>query len=592
MSVSLFTEMKFYLCDGHDERYIVHNALDLKFIAAIDTNSFTLCCNNTTEHKHNTLLTTSFTPVVSPETVRILSQILNGELPTFYKDGVYQVDIAKDILDYCFATEEHIRQFYNVCNGLVEESSSIIEEPRTLFGLFKVLQTTVTTDTELINNIMNNDQIFFTDRLLFASFHADTVSQFDKINTTHNKVSQTLGISKQMLNFLQPNRVIVAGGSVVKLFCPWSKFQLSSDIDIFILSSVKNTERDIILYDMCEVLKKSGRLICFSGKSVITAVGTYGQRRVQIIISPAISTYDLLQRFDMNLLKSAYDGKQLTRLCSAHYDHATHKCSNGKFSSILPIRLAKVAIKGFMLNAAAIKYLKYSLGWPLSPRTVDRIKYDIPYIAPNIPKKVQEQHLLHYDLTLIPECHEIKIFNDLVPLNNAYGGIHCGTAIFTGTLDEYIPTVTLADPSSVATDNVYMLHSEYAIKLPICTVPYDAYTEVESQYTVWQHMTILNENDRQMFSDWTNAISENILKHHFPHMRFAPTPLVYYIHIAQSPNCVWLHNGIRLMEKPQFIRKSTHIQANGTADALFYNYGSPGMAGIRFNLHRIAMVTM
>jgi hypothetical protein len=84
------------------------------------------------------------------------------------------------------------------------------------------------------------------------------------------------------------------------------------------------------------------------GNSVLSAIGEYGKRRIQIIMSKLKSGKELIRNFDINILKVYYDRDSIYYTYNAYnaynalHDWITNTCNNGTFIEIKLLRLVKI----------------------------------------------------------------------------------------------------------------------------------------------------------------------------------------------------------------------------------------------------------
>jgi hypothetical protein len=78
------------------------------------------------------------------------------------------------------------------------------------------------------------------------------------------------------------------------------------------------------------------------GNSVLSAIGEYGKRRIQIIMSKLKSGKELIRNFDINILKVYYDRDSIYYTYNALHDWITNTCNNGTFIEIKLLRLVKI----------------------------------------------------------------------------------------------------------------------------------------------------------------------------------------------------------------------------------------------------------
>lgn len=365
-------------------------------------------------------------------------------------------------------------------------------------------------------------------------------------------VCQKLGISQQILKHLQSKYVVIAGGAAMYLGCPSSKWDLSCDIDIFVLYSVSMESLHIIT-KIVQTLQEEGYIVCKYGPSVLTAIGEYGRRRIQIIFSLAESPHELIVNFDLNTVRAYYDGAFLHSTYSANSDWQQMKCSNGLTKPIKARRLARIYLKGFDLDENAKTYLKNTIGWPIPDDIKEKMLYNIPYITPNVPLRIQHQILKQMGMTPVPNLISdnsdnskvIPQYIDLAPLVNSYGAVDIYTNI---SMEDYIKTVKLVNShpctkGSTEMFDIYPINSKYLINLPICTVPFSWCADKGNNGIRINKITIRDNLDKEKFHKWHDSIIHNL----FPNSKHYDSSKEKYpdIRIEVTNHCSMWKNGIK-----------------------------------------------
>jgi hypothetical protein len=175
-------------------------------------------------------------------------------------------------------------------------------------------------------------------------------------------IAAQLGVETSILELLSPKTCVLAGGCVLKIACPDTPFLERCDIDIFVLWTKL---QEATVGALLRALKATGRTIFSKGKSVFNAIGAFGIRRVQVIVSGKRKAKHVIQDFDFAALLAYYDGTAVQAMFDAQQSWRTRVCEFVPFTRISPLRLFAMQWKGFkIVDPAADKYLNDSIGNP------------------------------------------------------------------------------------------------------------------------------------------------------------------------------------------------------------------------------------
>jgi hypothetical protein len=153
---------------------------------------------------------------------------------------------------------------------------------------------------------------------------------------------------------------------------------LQSDVDFFFL---KTANQLTLLAQFLEAVLATGRSVYQSGPSVLTAIGVFGTRRIQMILSRATSPIELVSKFDFPSLRCYYDGHYLYPTTHSLHDWTTKKCTMKAYQRIKPMRLFAQYWKGFELDQNAQEYLQSTTyGWPVLAEVQRQYEFLIPYL--------------------------------------------------------------------------------------------------------------------------------------------------------------------------------------------------------------------
>ena len=173
------------------------------------------------------------------------------------------------------------------------------------------------------------------------------------------EVSQILDIEIELLNFLHPQQCVLAGGAALKIGCRDTKYTNRCDADLFVF---KQDNSKILIQEICEYLITTGRKIYQFSKSVLTCIGNYGIRKIQIIKTNVTNIEELLEGFDLDAVCACFDGNSFISTIGAQYAWLNKKCViSGNCYQIKADRLVALYWKGFELCDKSIAYLKNTI---------------------------------------------------------------------------------------------------------------------------------------------------------------------------------------------------------------------------------------
>ncbi len=354
--------------------------------------------------------------------------------------------------------------------------------------------------------ILNEVQFPLLFRLTYLCHHngANIIVESSPMSKEH--VSKALDVEVQLLDFLDERKCVLTGGGATKLGCPKSKFTLTSDVDFFILNG---PFQEVILYQMLYFLRSSGRHIFLtgSGKSVYSAIGKYGVRRIQLILASETTAMELISTFDVQTVRAFYDGVLFQSTAGALYDWQTMKCSATTYYNVPARRLYSMTLKGFEIDEAAQVFLKNTIKWPdVSQEVKEECEFNIPFLVCEleVPLNVQFANLRRQrNLThCTTDQEEVKIEQFVRVL---YG---CKTNVYCGPLEKYSDfcRVDKKDDGKVnrkyadAPCYFYWLQCDFVIELRGCLVePNDCYLK---NVDLELHKAITKNIPEKIFAKW------------------------------------------------------------------------------------------
>ena len=215
-------------------------------------------------------------------------------------------------------------------------------------------------------------------RLKILVEHSQGYLCYNRRVMSKQHVHETLGIPLQLLDFLHPEKCILAGGACLKLACPDTPYNDRCDADFFLLQT---DERNKYVYLMLNVLHELGYRMYQNasfefengtptdalprGKSCFTAVGKLGvngnpsMRRIQIIVTGYQTSHALIKTFDLGASQAYYDGQTFVGTVRANHDWYFRTVSfQAKHDSCNLKRIAGLYWKGFSLDVKQQEALK------------------------------------------------------------------------------------------------------------------------------------------------------------------------------------------------------------------------------------------
>jgi len=238
------------------------------------------------------------------------------------------------------------------------------------------------------NQCMYEFTIPYLQRLKYCFDHDIANEIFDPKPMSKQHVATQLNIEEELLDFLNPHDCVIAGGAALYLGCPQSIFPLCSDVDVYFFK-----KDNIPLF--LDAIVKTGRLLfydSYASKTIITAIGKYGVRRIQIILTTYQNGQELVSDFDLPPVRCFYDGTLLHPTIAALYAWETKKCFRRCFVPTSEKRLKIMQHKGFEVSPP----FDFVVGaFNLQKEYLDLI----PFISTDAPLAVQLALLHRYKYT-------------------------------------------------------------------------------------------------------------------------------------------------------------------------------------------------
>lgn len=379
---------------------------------------------------------------------------------------------------------ENLKIFLNEYNGKFNHSISALSA----FEITKYKKQEKQCRNEFHENqlvpmleIAYEDSVSFLLRLQYLTLHnyGDLIYQCEFMSKIY--VSETLNIELELLKFLSHDKCIVAGGAALKLKCPQSKFTLKCDVDFFIL---KNDSQQETLQFFLFALEKTGRKIFIYDKNptCFSAIGKYGTRRIQVIVSNHEKAENVIRDFDLPIVRAYYDGIMFFPTIGFLYDTIQNKVSLTTYYNIKANRLVNLSFKGFELSDEAQIFLKNTIGsWPPTKEFEDRFLYHIPYLVDDIPFEVQIANLYAQHRLVLYQKNEETKTNETNETIHSFGRYDLAHNIYCGKMNEYANfcKITVNEHSAAIPSREFIgnekalfhdVRSDFVIKINHCKI--------------------------------------------------------------------------------------------------------------------------
>ena len=210
-------------------------------------------------------------------------------------------------------------------------------------------------------------------------------------------VQERLQVPAALLDLLNDYDMVIAGGAVHRIYDENAFMDNSCDVDFFIFKGDHT-----VLSRALTILEGTEYKVCRSltNNSVITAVGEYNTTRIQFILTEARTFGELLNKFDFNFCKAAFNGIHLYVACAAFVDWVTMTVhvQTAKARVIPNSRLVRAVVKGFKLPPKYRGQLKRFVGLPIPDKLRLASLYSYPVLNPLLPRCVMSQIFLKHHL--------------------------------------------------------------------------------------------------------------------------------------------------------------------------------------------------
>ncbi len=465
-SVSLSEEIPsficrwFFICCGEFGIYRFPSSVSamVNSMEGVDNAIFCIA-SSTCEHKESTTTAILNASPILPHVTYfdiLAFQVIVSSIPNFELLQSWPID-CRNVLKVC----NYFLISLNLCQSFMESLSSL-DFVHAISALSAQLVSSTSIDTRTKKNftfeqILRETKVDTMTRLKFLlPQHAS--SMFTPRFVELSDAALLLSVEENILECLNETTCVVAGGAALKIANPQSTFTNRCDVDVFILHNELQIQH---LQKLLHLLAQSGRHIFHQGHSVFSAIGAYGVRRIQVIVSACNTAQAVIKEFDLLPLEAFYDGTFLQSTVGANYDWCTKKCNINSFIQIRPLRLFSMYWKGFEISTAGLKFLENTIGFPPREDILNDFLYKIPYVVDEHIVPLQVQHAALYRLYQLTPFLNIDCLTskDEAKTNNPFAvilfnsGFYSGSDLLTiyhGELQDYVKTCcTVANETRV-----------------------------------------------------------------------------------------------------------------------------------------------
>lgn len=421
------------------------------------------------------------------------------------------------------------------------------------------------------------------DRMKFVHMHHESDFFYKSRFVSKHEVSELLGIEQSILNWLDPQKCVLAGGGCLKLGVPESPFTERCDVDLFVLNGFAEQKKYALQLAKCIQETTQRRVFLSRNSSVITAVGVFGVRRIQIILATQKTPEDLVLNFDVHAVRSYYDGDLFHATIGAQHDWITKKCSTNTFHHLTPKRLFGMHWKGFELTPEAQQFMERStFGWPVKEAAQKEFEYVFPFLTKDVPEQVQDASL--YAQFHLTPLAEIESEDALQPL--PFSRYKEQLNIFGKNVDPaYVDTWTFEETEVGKHDGsllVIRIHTDFVLQLKNCTVNYEQEKNPKQIHITCGHViskALCSTLAVKAFQIWTNngtkMIPNNMHQIGLQYTWEEDHKDEWKNIFASIQNCVWQQNGFTFLDS---IPARIHNAQILIRPAYFYrNYRSPNV---------------
>ena len=198
------------------------------------------------------------------------------------------------------------------------------------------------------------------------------------------------GLPMEIHSMLDPETLVIAGGTAAALWNPDIKLLPSSDINLFVLKSDKQKE---VFRRVLVTLRYDGRFLYKYNdkKCIFQAVGRFKQGLITVELCAASTWRQLVYGFDMYIGQACYDGRELHATLKGAHDMDTMMVRGGFSHKILNLQRVRNAMaKGFDLDPRIHAWKESVEPWKRAPK--------IPVLNPDLPRALQDANMSWFNL--------------------------------------------------------------------------------------------------------------------------------------------------------------------------------------------------
>ena len=293
----------------------------------------------------------------------------------------------------------------------------------------------------------------------FIAHNAESDVYYNEVLPSSNSIIKILPAN--IIGFLKPNEVVVAGGFIAQIKTPWAEVLPSSDIDVFVLQNNKKKLDEIIAN-----VNVTEYIVCKSSKSVIMLIPKLLEHMViQIILHDAQSTKELLETFDITSLKIAFDSQYLVYPYVAVRDWQERIITPNN-CVIMPKRFLKMYLKGYKISNEAKEYVGKALGqngtWPPAPDVIDDVR-DMTYLT-NLRLSASSQRVM---LRALGFTFDI---GNIVPMERTITGSYAVQSMNIISWECFVREKKIPNFNVHYSMQVKMITANYVLQMPVVIV--------------------------------------------------------------------------------------------------------------------------
>ena len=482
---------------------------------------------------------------------------------------------VKQCLDYFGSDSKVMKKFRRLADIAYDRTECPITIA-TYYGLFGAAPSHRVFAPDTLESLAKS-QVCRDERALLVNFlvdhgHENFVMEGDYCD--RKEVAQKLGATLALMDILSDETCVIAGGAACHLAHPDIPLQEYSDVDIFVFDRAEPIAKLDTIAKLIQILQDDGYTLCSMGPSIIAALGPINKRQIQIILTRAQTTHELIKRFDLDYIKIAYNGARILTTAGAERDCLTKIC-HGSFILVTPMRLMKAKLKGMTLDADGEELLSRNAD---QQHLIDSIKYSRVFIREEKgldDAKYQRHQLQRIGLSVITDIASIA---NMKALGFSYEIQHTTTEV-----EEFLRSVVFRKeifypiglpPGAQHSTLHSVCSSSILIELPPCIAIYTMIVSPESGAK--NTLTIMNPDDCITYTKIHNDLIEKFAS--FTSTTYHPDPQIVNkirVSITKATKNKWYKNGIPA-SAPDFIMTDTILHITATPASVSTSITSDG----------------